>query len=312
VTGGSRPAARATALVAFSACCFGSISVLTVVATTAGSSLPNLLFWRYALAALGLALLAARREHRGRAHDEPRPAPAAAARLVLLGGAGQSAVAALSLSSLQWISAATLGFLFYTYPAWVALFAALRGTDAVDARRGVALALSLAGITLMVGLPAAGAGGRLAWPGVLLALAAAVTYALYIPLLGRIRAAAGPVVGSVYVTAGAGLILGAWAVADGTLTARLPAAAWGAALTLALVCTVLAFVAFLSGLGVLGPVRAAIVSTVEPFWTALLGAALLSQPITLPTVAGGVLIAAAVLLLQLPPRRPASTASAPG
>ena len=305
---GKRPTARATALVAFSACCFGSISVLTVLATTrGGTSLPNLLFWRYALALAGFALVMAARGARA---DEPRPGPAQTARLVLLGGAGQAAVAALSLSSLRWISAATLGFLFYTYPAWVALFAALRRTDAVDARRAIALVLSLAGTTLMVGLPAAGGGGtQLAWPGVALALAAAITYALYIPLLGRISAAAGPVGGSACVAAGAALLLGGWALVDGALTVRMSPLAWGAASTLALLCTVLAFVAFLSGLGVLGPVRAAIVSTVEPFWTAVLGAVLLAQPITLPTVGGGVLIAAAVLLLQLPPRRAAAAAA---
>jgi drug/metabolite transporter (DMT)-like permease len=68
------------------------------------------------------------------------------------------------------------------------------------------------------------------------------------------------------------------------------------------VCTALAFIAFLRGLGVLGPVRTAIVSTVEPFFTALLGAAVLGQPLTPPMLAGGALIAAAVVLLQLPPR----------
>ena len=282
--------------------------MLAILGTRAGTSLPNLLFWRYLIAAAALALLAARRG----SVAPPRPAPMSpsrVARLVLVGGAGQAAVTALSLSALGWISAATLGFLFYTFPAWVTLLAAIRRTDHVDARRGVALGLSLAGIALMVGLPSA-TGGALGWPGVLLALAAALTYALYIPLLGRITAAVGPVVGSTYVTTGAALFLGGWAVVDGTLSARLPAAAWGSALALALACTVLAFIAFLSGLRVLGPVRAAIVSTVEPFWTAILGAVLLAQPITVPTMLGGALIAAAVMLLQLPPRRAAAPSAA--
>jgi drug/metabolite transporter (DMT)-like permease len=95
---------------------------------------------------------------------------------------------------------------------------------------------------------------------------------------------------------------------DGTLTARMPPAVWGAAATLAFACTLLAFVAFLAGLAVLGPVRAAIVSTVEPFWTAVLGAAVLAQPLTPPMLAGGALIAGAVLLLQIPP---GGTRSAP-
>jgi drug/metabolite transporter (DMT)-like permease len=300
--------ARASALVAFAACCFGSISVLTVLATRAGTSLPTLLFWRYGLGALGLTLLAA--AGLGGAPRAGRVGGAGALRLAALGGLGQATVAGLALSALAWIPAATMGFLFYTFPAWVMLVAAVRRTERVDARRLGALALSLAGIGVIAGVPSAGGGG-LAWPGVLLALGGALTFALYIPLLNRIQAVAGPVVGSAYVTGGAAAAFALWAFVDGSFTARLPAVSWGAAVTLALVCTALAFAAFLAGLGVLGPVRTAIVSTVEPFWTAVLGAAVLSQPVTTPTVAGGVLIAGAVLLLQLPARRPAPATSTP-
>jgi drug/metabolite transporter (DMT)-like permease len=80
--------------------------------------------------------------------------------------------------------------------------------------------------------------------------------------------------------------------------------------TLALLCTVLAFVAFMRGLGLLGAVRTAIVSTVEPFFTAVLGALVLGQPFGGATVAGGVLIAAAVLLLQRAPQPAGGSASA--
>ena len=108
--------------------------------------------------------------------------------------------------------------------------------------------------------------------------------------------------------AGAAAILGVGAAARGTLTAALGPAAWGAVAVLALVCTVLAFLAFMRGLGRLGPVRTAIVSTVEPFFTAVLGALVLGQAFGPATLAGGALIAAAVLLLQ---RRPADPAPAP-
>ena len=59
-----------------------------------------------------------------------------------------------------------------------------------------------------------------------------------------------------------------------------------------------AFLGFLAGLSRLGPVRAAITSTVEPFWTTLLGAVLLAQPVGLGTLVGGLLIVGAVVLLQ--------------
>ena len=43
-------------------------------------------------------------------------------------------------------------------------------------------------------------------------------------------------------------------------------------------------------------------STVEPFWTALLAGIVLAQPVPLRTWAGGACIACAVVLLQLKPR----------
>jgi drug/metabolite transporter (DMT)-like permease len=286
-------AATASLLVVFAACCFGSISTLTVVATRAGTALETLLFWRYALAALVLLPIA----WRARARVAAMPGGARLARQVLVAGAGQAAVAFLSLSALRWVTAATLGFLFYTFPAWVALFAALRGTERIDGRRLLALALSLGGIVLTVGAPSAG-GAATVWPGVLLALGSALIYALYIPYLGGLQRETTPEIATLCVCVGAATLLGVGALVDGSFTAALPAASWTAALVLALLCTVLAFQAFLKGLHGLGPVRTAIVSTVEPFWTAVLGAVVLSQPLTPPMVAGGALIAGAVLLLQ--------------
>lgn len=290
-------AAVASLLVAFAACCFGSISILTVLATREGTPLATLLFWRYALAAVVLLPIA----WRARARAARPVTPGRAAVQVLVAGAGQAAVAFLSLSALRWIGAATLGFLFYTFPAWVALFAALRGTERVDGRRLLALALSLGGIVLIVGAPSTG-GGATVWPGVLLALGSALLYALYIPYVGALQRETSPEITALYMTVGAGALLAIGTLAQGTLTARLPAASWTAAVALALLCTVLAFQAFLRGLHGLGPVRTAIVSTVEPFWTAVLAALALGQPLTPVILAGGALIAVAVLLLQLPAR----------
>ena len=294
-----RSLGRASALVALAACCFGSISVLTVVGTRAGVSLPTLLAWRYLPGAL-LLLLAA-------GPTRARVAPRVALRALVVGGLGQALVSFVTLSALRWITAATLGFLFYTYPAWVALFAALRGTERVDRRRGIALALSFSGIALIVGAPAGGstAGGTVAWPGVLLGLAAALIYALYVPFLHGLEAETSPAVASAYVTGGAGVAFLAAALGTGTFAADFTPPVWAAIATLSLLCTFVGFLAFLRGLAVLGPVRTAIVSTIEPFWTAILGAALLAQGLTGATLAGGALIAAAVMLLQLPARRAA-------
>jgi drug/metabolite transporter (DMT)-like permease len=64
------------------------------------------------------------------------------------------------------------------------------------------------------------------------------------------------------------------------------------------VSTALAFTLFLHGLQIIGPVSAAIITTAEPFFVAILAALVLGQPIQLQTIVGGTLIAIAVLVLQ--------------
>jgi drug/metabolite transporter (DMT)-like permease len=73
---------------------------------------------------------------------------------------------------------------------------------------------------------------------------------------------------------------------------------WSNIVVLALVSTVIAFSSLIKGLSVLGPVRTAIIATVEPFFTAMLGVAVLGNQLTITTLVGGILIAAAVLLIQ--------------
>ena len=293
MTDASAPPWRATLLVLLAACGFGSISVLLVIGARRGLTLTPTMAWRYGLAAPCMMLVAGR---------ELRAAtPRRIAALLVIGGLGQVAISATSLSALRWLDVATLGFLFYTYPAWVTLFSAVRGLERISGRKLVALALALGGIAVIVGAPRASA---LPMPGVLLALGSAVLYALYIPVLHRMRGPLTAAAASAYVIAGAGaafMIAAAWM---GTLHVSLPAESWGVIAALALACTVMPFIAFLNGLARLGAVRTAIISTFEPFFTTVLGAIVLGQRAGPGTVAGGVLIAAAVLLLQ---REPSST-----
>ena len=285
---------RATLLVAFSACCFGSIAVLVTVATGAGARLVEVLTLRYLIAAALLAIVAGRSVV---ARQNARPGLL----LLVLAGGGQAVIAGLSLSALRYVSTATMIFLFYTYPAWVTVIAALRGKEPLTTSRVLALVLSLAGIAVMVGLPGAGASSAAA-PGVALALIAALLYALYIPMIGHLGRELSPALTAMFTSAGAFAILGIAAVATGGLTLDQPAKFWLSVLLLAVVCTVIAFLLFLRGLAAIGPVRTSIVSTVEPFWGSFLASVVLAQPLAARTMTGGVLVAAAVIILNLPQR----------
>ena len=254
-----------------------------------GARLIDVLFWRFAIAAVLLVAVS------GGLAAIRMPARRAL-QLGILTGGGQAAVAFVSLSALKFIPVATLTFLFYTYPTWVAVIAALRGSERLTMLRVIALALSLSGIALMVGLP--GAGG-LHPTGVALALLGALLYAFYIPMINQLGAGLEPSVTSTYAAGGAAVVLLAASALQGGLQFAMAPLPWAAIAVLAVLCTVIAFIAFLRGLAVIGPVRTGIISTAEPFWTALLGSVVLGQQLGPRTFAGGVLIAAAVVVMQL-------------
>lgn len=282
----------ATIAVLLAALGFSSISIATVIGTRDGTPLPAIVTGRFLISALLLYPLAGGWQGLRLPRGHMR-------RLIVQGGVGQAAVNLLSLSALAYMPAATVVFLFYTYPAWVAVSSAVRGTDRVGPRRLFALLLSLGGIVVIVGAPGAGAFSA---TGVAFALSGALVYGLYFPLLRQLQAGTTPTVATFYIAIGVCLTLGVYLAASGQLTWRPTLSSAGAMIWLAVVPTVLAFRLILRGIAALGPVRSAIVSTAEPFCAAILGAVVLDQPVTATTMAGGALIALAVLILQRPER----------
>lgn len=278
---------RATLLIILSALSFGSISVLTVLVTGAGVPLLTAMAWRYLLGAILVGAVA----QLDRISLVP---PRRVAQLLLIGGCGQALITYLSLHALEYIPVGPLAFLFYTYPAWVALLAALRKTERLTPVRVIALTLALAGVTIMVGAPT----GNLNPIGVLLALASALLYSAYLPALEHVQAGIPPMIATFLLIAGAAIAFILAALLAGDLFVPAGAAVWTEILVLALVSTVIAFLTLIKGLAVLGPVRTAIIATVEPFFTATLGILVLGNSLSMTTLVGGILIAGAVLLIQ--------------
>ena len=288
----TRPStARGTLFVLASACCFSTISIFTLIGTGKGATLPSLMLGRYVLAVVVLVLVAgglgAMRLPRARMW-----------RLVLVGGLGQLCVNGFGLAALRYVPAATAGFLFYTFPVWITLWAALRKTEPLTASRVVALLLALTGTAFMVGTPWS---GDVDVRGIVLALAAAISYAIYVPAINRAQRDLPGVVSATWISIAAGtcfLVVGAL---SGSLAIPQHVHAWGAIAGMAVISTVGGFLLFLRGLAALGAVRTAITSTIEPFSTSVLAALILGQKLGPFTLLGGVLIAAAVIVLQ---RRP--------
>lgn len=295
-----RRVSRGALLIVISSCGFGSLSILTTLVTRAGTPLILAMFWRYLMGAILLiALMRGVEQVRGVALSR-------ALKLLLIGGVGQALITYLSLRALDYIPVGPLAFLFYTYPAWVALISAARGVDRMTWVRGIALVLALLGVGVMIGSPFA---RPLNSVGVALALASALAYGFYLPLVNSVQRGVPPNVSTLYIIVGAMVTFLLASLMGGSITQRLSGATWANILLMAIVSTVVAFRALLGGLAVLGPVRTAIIATIEPFFTALLGALLLGEPLTVETLMGGALIAAAVVMIQRNSARGALDAS---
>jgi drug/metabolite transporter (DMT)-like permease len=278
---------RATLLIVVSAFSFGSISVLTLLTTSAGVPLLTAMAWRYLLAAVLLGPVAQIKRIRSLSRRR-------ITELLLIGGVGQALITYLSLHALEYIPVGPLAFLFYTYPAWVALLAAIRRTEKLTTVRVFALILALAGVTIMVGAPTE----RLNPIGVMLALGSALLYSAYLPALEHVQDGVPALLSTLLLIVGAAISFMIAALIAGELFIPGGAAVWSNIFLLALVSTVIAFSTLIKGLSVLGPVRTAIIATVEPFFTAVLGALVLGNQFGMATLVGGTLIAAAVLVIE--------------
>ena len=288
----------ATLLIVLSALGFGSISVLTLLITRAGLPLVTAMAWRYTLAALLLAVIARPSQLKSIARKK-------IVALVLIGAIGQTMVTYVSLSALDYIPVGPLAFLFFTFPAWVALLGAVRRTERLTLLRIIALAMALIGVAVMVGAPSA---EKLHPVGVALALGSAFLYTVYLPTLETAQAGVPAMLSAFLLVVGAGSSFTLAALFSGNFHIPAGAELWANLFLLSLVSTVIAFSALIKGLAVLGPVRTAIIATVEPFFTAVLGAVVLRDRVTATTLIGGVLIAAAVMLIQWSSTRAEATA----
>ncbi len=295
----SPSAARATTLILLSAVCFGSISVLTVFAVREGMVILSLVFWRFLFAAIVLFAIA---------HAPVRQHWRAGMGLFAIGGVIQAVCTYMSLSALRFVPASVVAFLFFTYPAWLALTGAVRGTDPLTAKRGGVLLLAMAGIALMIGIPGVGSGAHLNTLGITLGLAAALLYSAYMPLVNHLLGTIPPIAGSFYVILGAlltyfvaGVLLSPpWSQTPEPLSALAAPAtslAWIYILLLAVMSTVIPFLALMSGLKTLGAPRTSIIATAEPFFTTMLAVLFLAERLRWTTLVGGACIAAAVIAI---------------
>ncbi len=273
-------------LCVLSACGFGLMAIFAKEAYAAGLGLTALLAARFVLAAgVFWAIVAVRRP--------VRPPRRVALTCLGLGAIGYAAQAGFFFSALEHIDASLTSLLLYTYPALVFCGAVALRREHVTTWKALALGLASAGAALVL---LGGGTQGLEATGVMLALAAGATYAVYILVADGIVARVDPVLLGALVATGAAATFAVAGVAGGGLAFTSGGWVWIAAI--ALLSTVLPIVTFMAGMERVGASTASIVSTFEPVVTVALAVALYGERLGPLQALGGALVLAAVVALQ--------------
>lgn len=271
---------------------FGSMGVLAKLSYEAGASVLTLLSVRFAI---GAALLWAIAAHRGVARiTRPRAAAAALTMGLLL----YSAESGLYATALTRIDASLAELLIFTYPALVVVAAIVLRREPASRRRLGAVAIAMGGVLLVL---LGGAIGAVDTVGVGLALAAAVLYAAYVLSTHGIGARLHPLTFAALVCTGAAISFTAFGTASGQLRpGDVAAEGWLWIGLIAVLSTAVGMTAFIAGVERLGPSRASIMSALDPFVAVIAAALVFGDRLGPVQLLGGLLIVAAVVVLQVP------------
>ncbi len=292
----ARPDPRGVALCLASAAGFGAMAIFAKEAYAGGADIPTLLAVRFTLAAAVLWALVLPR--RARAATERR-ASSLLPGLAL--GVLYAAEASVFFFALIRIDAALAELLLYGYPALVVVGAALLGRERLSRGRAGALALSTAGIVLVL---AAGSVGAVDGLGVAAAVASSCLYAGYVLVSDHVVRERDPLLVSAQVVTGAALCFIAYGLATGAIDLAVSAEAWVAVVSISLLSTVVPILAFLKGMQLVGVGTATIASTAEPVFTVVLAMVVLGERLAPVQLLGGALVLAALALLARPGRSP--------
>jgi drug/metabolite transporter (DMT)-like permease len=210
-------------------------------------------------------------------------------------------------------TATTVALLFGTLPVMTGLLARALGIDLLGSRFWLAALLAFGGAALV----ALGSGGGVAgdvW-GDLLALAATATWAGYSVAVAPLLERSSPL----RVSTLAFLIGSVPLFAAGSRQLVTQDYGFGASIWLLYVFAVLgplvaANLLWFGAIGRVGPSRAAVFANLQPFLAAIFALLILSEPVTRLQVAGGLAIAAAIVLsrgrsaiVRVPAARPRAT-----
>jgi drug/metabolite transporter (DMT)-like permease len=197
------------------------------------------------------------------------------------------------------LNSSTAGLLVAVVPLFAAVIVTKLGHERLEPRRALGLGIGFAGVALLVGLDV-----RLSdLPAVAAVMVVALCYAVG-PIIVDRKLQDVPVIGVVTASLIVATLVYA-PFAPMLWPAEVPASAAWSVLGLGVLCTAAAFLVFFALIAEVGPARATVITYVNPAVAIVLGAIVLSEPLTLGMALGFPLVIAGSVLGTSRTRKPA-------
>jgi len=196
--------------------------------------------------------------------------------------------------SYNYISIGMASMIFYTYPSIVTLLAYTIYKEKIYARKIISLVISLIGIYILINSGSVNFNLK----GIILAGVAAVLYSLYV--LGASHKEFKNInsyVLTFYISCASSIVMFIAAETTNNFDFHISFYALVAILLIAFISTVVALMAFLEGVRIIGPSKASILSTIEPIVSLTLGIIILGEPVSFRIIIGSMMIVMSVVIL---------------
>lgn len=282
------------ALIIASSLAYGAMPIFARLAYLDGASPTTVLLLRFSIAALLLIVYMAVRQI-------PLPGRKTLGQLILLGAFGYVGQSLAYYTAISLAPASLISLLLYLSPVLVTLGSFMIFHERLTRWKVLALALALSGAVLTASagsqMDSTAAGGNGIVIGILLGITAAVVGAVYVLAGSRVLSSVPTMTATTIVISSTAAAYTVIAFSEG-LTLPQHWSGYAAILSLATVSTVFAIATFLAGLQRVGPANASTLGVLEPAFTVLLAAVVLGETLYPGQIAGGLLIAAGVVIIS--------------
>lgn len=218
---------------------------------------------------------------------------------VLLGGVLYMLQSSFYFSSVKYIPASLAALILYLYPVFVAILSFIVNKEQLTKILLLSIIISLIGIICVLGAPSE----NLNLLGILLALAAAVIYSIYIIVGGRISLQVPPVVTSAYISLFAAISFFIVGLSTKTIHLHFHFIGWLSILGISIISSVISMGAFFAGVKLIGPTKGSILSMIEPVVTIVFSTILFHENMNFLQIIGGTIVLSGAFLVVIASER---------